>query len=156
MAAYFGVNAFTFRNAAGHALPVRYRFVPGAGENYLAQALKARSPDYLVKEIGPGPRPINFTGFAQIGERGDKVDNSSLAWPETRRLVNLGIITINKASENTPERDRACWSCRARFPQVSESPTPSSAYATRPIRCPLANASKRRTPDGPARRGTVQ
>jgi catalase len=109
-AAYFGVNAFAFRNAAGKVLPVRYRFAPGAGEHYLdPQALKAKAPDYLVKEIGPraASRPVTFTWYAQIGEPGDTVDDPSLAWPEARRLVPLGIITIDKAVANTPERDRA-------------------------------------------------
>jgi catalase len=107
-AAYFGVNAFTFTNAAGHDQPVRYRFVPEAGEHYLMpEALKARSATYLIDEIGPRVRakPVHFTWYAQVGEAGDRVDDPSVAWPENRRLVNLGVITIDSLVANTPDID---------------------------------------------------
>ncbi|WP_406857671.1 catalase family peroxidase [Alsobacter sp. KACC 23698] len=108
--AYFGVNAFYFTNAAGQKLPVRYRFVPGAGERYLtADAVKASSANFLMDEIGPrvATHPVTFTWLAQVGDPGDKIDDPSLAWPESRRQVTLGVITIDKAVPNTPERDRA-------------------------------------------------
>lgn len=107
--AYFGVNAFTFTDAAGHSHAVRYRFVPEAGEHYLVPAaLAARSATYLVDEIGPrvGTRPVRFTWYAQISQAGDRVDDPSVAWPEDRRLVNLGVITIDRQAANTPETDR--------------------------------------------------
>ncbi|KQP80302.1 hypothetical protein ASF57_18135 [Methylobacterium sp. Leaf117] len=108
--AYFGVNAFTFTDATGRPLTVRYRFVPGAGEHHLeSDALKTRSASYLVDEIGPrvAAHPITFMWQAQIAEPADRADDPSMAWPETRRLITLGVITIDKAVENTPERDRA-------------------------------------------------
>jgi catalase len=109
-AAYFGVNAFYFVDAAGKKLAVRYRYVPGDGEHYLSpDAVKARSADYLMDEIGPrvAEHPVTFTWIAQVGDPGDRVDDPSLAWPDTRRQVTLGVITIDKAVPNTPERDRA-------------------------------------------------
>ena len=109
-AAYFGVNAFFFTDGAGRKLPVRYRFVPVAGEHYLtSDAVKSRSADYLIDEIGQrvAAHPLQFTWLAQIGEPTDKIDDPSLAWPEERRLVPLGLITLDKAVMNTPERDRA-------------------------------------------------
>ncbi|TPG46025.1 catalase family peroxidase [Roseomonas nepalensis] len=108
-AAYFGVNAFIFTDAAGHSQSVRYRFVPEAGEHYLApNALKARSATYLIDEIGPRVRaqPIRFTWYAQLSELSDAVDNPSVAWPENRRLVNLGVITIDRLAANVPDTDR--------------------------------------------------
>lgn len=108
--AYFGVNAFSFTDAAGLPLTVRYRFVPAAGEHYLdPDALKTRSASYLGDEIGPrvAAHPVAFTWQAQIAEPADRVDDPSTAWPETRRLITLGVITIDRAVQNTPERDRA-------------------------------------------------
>lgn len=49
---------------------------------------------------------MRFTWFAQIGEPMDRSDDPSAAWPEGRRLVKLGVITIDKAGPNTPASDR--------------------------------------------------
>lgn len=35
-----------------------------------------------------------FDLYAQIAEAGDKVEDPSIAWPETRRMVKLGAITL--------------------------------------------------------------
>src|SRR5580704_14367985 len=88
---YFGVNAFTFVDAAQRRRAVRYRFVPSAGEHGLdAATLKAKGPDYLREEIEARvvAAPIVFDWFAQIAELGDLRDDPSIAWPESRELVN--------------------------------------------------------------------
>lgn len=108
--AYFGVNAFTFTNADGRTLTLRYRLVPGAGEHYInPDALKSQSTGYLVDEIGArvAAHPVVFVWQAQIAEPADRADDPSTAWPESRRLITLGVLTIDRAIENTPERDRA-------------------------------------------------
>jgi catalase len=106
---FFGVNAFYFIDAAGRSLPVRYRFVPQAGEHYLDEAaLKTKSSSYLMDEIAPrvGKSPVRFTWFAQIGEPADRSDDPSVAWPESRRLVRLGVITIDESPPNAAASDR--------------------------------------------------
>jgi catalase len=106
---FFGVNAFYFIDAAGHSVPVRYRFVPEAGERYLSEAaLNSKSPTYLMDEITPHvmKAAVRFTWFAQISEPADRSDDPSVAWPESRRLVKLGVITIDKADSNTAASDR--------------------------------------------------
>lgn len=108
--AYFGVNAFLFTDPAGRARPVRYRFVPEAGEQYLDEAaLRGRSPGYLMEEIvgRVAAGPIRFTWLAQLAEPGDRPDDPSVAWPEARTQVKLGVITIDRAGPGTPEADRA-------------------------------------------------
>ena len=108
--AFFGVNAFLFTDASGHSLPVRYRFIPQAGEHYLdATALGTKSPHYLSDEIVPRvtKAPVRFTWFAQIGAASDDVNDPSVAWPESRRLVKLGVVIIDKAEPTTPAADRA-------------------------------------------------
>jgi catalase len=90
-------------------VPVRYRFVPQAGEHYLSEAaLKSKSPNYLVDEIAPrvAKSPVRFTWFAQVGEPPDRSDDPSVAWPDSRRLVKLGVITIDKPDPNTAASDR--------------------------------------------------
>ena len=108
--AFFGVNAFFFIDGAGHSRPVRYRFMPDAGERYLDEAaLAGKSPNYLFDEIPArvAKAPVRFTWLAQLGEAGDRVDDPSLAWPDSRRLVRLGVIAIDKEGSNTEASDRS-------------------------------------------------
>ena len=109
-AAYFGVNAFQFSDAAGHGRYVRYRFVPESGEHYLdASSLATKSPTYLIDEIVQRvtSTPVRFTWYAQLAETGDVIDDPSVAWPEGRTLVKLGVLTIDRAGPNTAASDQA-------------------------------------------------
>lgn len=96
-APYFGVNAFRFTNAAGESRYVRYRFVPLAGEAYLTAEEQARlPPNYLSEELRGrlAKAPIRFRMEAQIAEAGDDFCDPSIAWPESRKLVDLGLLTL--------------------------------------------------------------
>lgn len=98
-ATYFGVNSVKFTNAAGKSAFVRYRFVPRAGEKYLPpEDRKARGATYLQDELAArvATQPIVFDWYAQIAEQGDKVEDPSIAWPESRRLVKLGTFTLTR------------------------------------------------------------
>jgi catalase len=108
-AAYFGVNAFAFVDAAGNKTFVRYRFVPQAGESYVDEATrKGLGPNYLREEMNTrlARSPAQFDWYAQIAEAGDKLDDPSSAWPETRRLVKLGTLRIDRiaADEGTAHK----------------------------------------------------
>ncbi len=107
---YFGVSTFTFTDARGHATAVRYRFVPQAGSHFLdAAAQKAQGPNYLSKEIAARAKagPIRFDWYAQIAGAGDKLDDPSIAWPDTRKLVKLGTLTITRLGANQAALDKA-------------------------------------------------
>lgn len=97
---YYGVNAFKFTNAKGESTFVRYQLLPLEGAKYLSKedADKA-APGYLVAEIVPHAEktPVKFKLVAQVAEQGDKIDDPSAVWPDNRKLVDLGIITIDKA-----------------------------------------------------------
>lgn len=109
-AAYFGVNAFDFVDASGNKTVVRYRLIPSTGEHYLdAAALKEKGPDFLREDIAArvGKSPIRFDWLAQIAQTGDRIENPSIAWPETRELVKLGTIEIDRLAANEPTADKA-------------------------------------------------
>ncbi len=106
---YFGVNAFAFTDRRGHATAVRYRFVPVAGSHFLdPAAAKARGPNYLQQEIAArvGKGAISFDWYAQVAAPGDKLDDPSIAWPESRKLVKLGTITITALSIDQAADDK--------------------------------------------------
>lgn len=107
-AAYFGVNSFRYTNAAGKSIHVRYRFVPRAGEHYLSpQESKAKGVDYLREELSQrlGQGPIVFDWYAQIADDSDKIEDPSIAWPNDRKLVKLGVITIKSLADD-PSTDK--------------------------------------------------
>ena len=107
---YFGVNAFKFTNKEGRVNYVRYQFVPEEGEHlYSQEEVNKLGPDYLMSDVKNrlGKKPIRFKYYAQVADKGDKLDDPSIAWPDSRRRILLGTIEINKVSSNTPEEDRA-------------------------------------------------
>jgi catalase len=107
---YFGVNAFAFTDAQGHRIFVRYRFLPVGGEAFETQAsLAAKGPDYLQAELPARLEkgPVAFEWYAQIAESSDLVDNPSIAWPESRRLVKLGVIRLDRMAPDAVATDRA-------------------------------------------------
>lgn len=96
---YFGVNAVTFIDAAGNRTHVRSRLVPQAGERILdAAARAAMGPNYLGEEIARrlARGPVTFDWKAQVAEAGDRLDDPSTPWPESRRLVTLGTLAIER------------------------------------------------------------
>lgn len=98
-AAFFGVNAVKFTNAAGKSVYVRYRYAPRAGEHYLKpDELQEKGPNYLQEEIVQrvAKEPVVFDWYAQIAEPGDKIEDPSIAWPESRKLVKLGTFAIDR------------------------------------------------------------
>jgi catalase len=94
---YYGVNTFKFINAAGTVTYGRYQFLPLAGDHYLSDAQTAKeAPDYLSKEIAERIKkgPVKFKLVVQVADPSDKLDDPSIAWPSTRRIVELGTIAI--------------------------------------------------------------
>ncbi|MGH6883078.1 MAG: catalase, partial [Hypericibacter sp.] len=109
-ATYFGINSFKWTNAKGKSVFVRYRYVPRAGEHYLTpDELKAEGPNYLQEEIVTrlAQGPIVFDWYAQIAETGDKIEDPSIAWPESRKLVKLGTFTLTKQPDDLVAADKA-------------------------------------------------
>ena len=41
--------------------------------------------------------PVKFTLLAQVAKQGDTIDNPTIVWPDTRKKIELGTITITKA-----------------------------------------------------------
>jgi catalase len=108
--AYYGVNCFQFTNARGVARFGRYRIVPIGGEQFLSpEEAKAAAPGYLAEEIRSRvkQRPVRFRFSVQLSGPGDKIDDPSIAWPETRELVLLGEIEITKTVDDSDAAEQA-------------------------------------------------
>jgi catalase len=107
---YFGVNAFALSDAQGRTTFVRYRFAPVGGEILLdAAALAARGPNYLQTELPErlAKGPVAFEWYAQIAESSDRIDDPSVAWPEGRKLVKLGLIRIVQMAPDPADAEKS-------------------------------------------------
>jgi catalase len=81
-----------------------------AGEHFLTkEQLATMGPDYLTTEILQRVRrgPVNFKLLLQLAAQGDKVDDPSIAWPDTRKKVVLGTIAITKAVADSQTSEKA-------------------------------------------------
>ena len=107
---YNGVNAFVFVDGSGKRQPFRLKYVPVAGAEVLsAEDAAKQAPDYLVAEL---PRriaqgPVSFRMMAQLAEAGDPTNDATQAWPATRRMVDLGTVTLTKAAVDSATAEKA-------------------------------------------------
>jgi catalase len=102
--AYFGVNAFKFTNAKGTATFGRYQLHPVGGEKVLtSEQVSKKGPDYLAEEIRDRVRrgPVKYKLLLQVAGPDDKIDDPTMAWPDSRKKVELGSLVITKAVKDS-------------------------------------------------------
>ena len=134
---YFGVNSFKFTNAKGDSTVVRYQMLPEGGAEYLTkEQLAEAGPNYLADEIRKrvGDGPVRMKLQVQIAEPGDKIDDPSIAWPDSRKTVELGVIEIDKVDPDSDAAQRALLFLENAVPAGIETADPmidirSQAYA---------------------------
>jgi len=106
---FFGVNAFAFTNAQGETRYGRYRIIPLAGAQFLGTEEAARqTPNYLMEELPLrlGKEEAKYRLVLQLAEPGDAVDDPTAVWPEERKQVELGVLTLKTAVANSREAER--------------------------------------------------
>ncbi len=61
--------------------------------------------DYLASEIGQrvARAPVKFRLMLQIAQSGDVLNDPSVAWPDSRRTVELGVLFITKLAPDNNE-----------------------------------------------------
>jgi catalase len=118
---YFGVNTFKFTNAAGKATFGRYQLQPVAGAKYITDdAATKAAPDYLMNEIGQRVQkdPVKFRVALQLAGPGDKLDDPSVAWPDSRQTAELGTVTLTRVTTDksiAPAEAALCDSATSRM-----------------------------------------
>jgi catalase len=100
---FYGLNAFYFTNSAGAAVPVRWSVVPqdsvvsqdGAG----AAPPSSPAKDYLFDDLirAVAQRPLSWRLMLTVGEPGDPTHDATKPWPQSRRSINAGTLTITAA-----------------------------------------------------------
>jgi catalase len=101
------LNAFRFVDAAGASTPVRWSTVPvqplaadsaepsaAEGKNYLF--------DNLIAQIAQ--QPLQWRLIVAVSRADDPTNDATLPWPEGRRQIDAGTITIDQASSEDSGR----------------------------------------------------
>jgi catalase len=97
---YYGNNAFIFVNAKGEKHAGRTRIVPVDGDKWLSDAAAAKTaPNYLIDEM-PKRVPFKMKVMVQLANAGDQTSDGSIPWPDDRKLVELGVITVTTVAPN--------------------------------------------------------
>ena len=96
--AFFSNDAFVFVNGQGVKQPGRYKFLPVAGLQDLSEAdAKAKAANFLVEDLATRLEsgPIRFRMIVQLPNAGDPTHDPSLVWPDDRKTVDVGIVSIS-------------------------------------------------------------
>jgi catalase len=108
-ACYYSEHAFKFTAADGSSRFGRYRWVPEAGEAYLApDDAGKRSANFLRDELEGRLKkgPVAFRLVLQLAGEGDPTDDATALWPADRPLVELGRLEVTQISPTSAADER--------------------------------------------------
>jgi catalase len=94
---YRGIDAFVFVDKAGHRQAFRYILTPEMSVGLTPEEAVRKPADFLVDELPQriSRRPVVFHLKAQLAADGDQTSDPSQPWPEDRKVVDLGVLTLD-------------------------------------------------------------
>lgn len=95
---YYGIDAFNLVDKAGAKQAVRYQMVPEKLVHLKPEDAAKQKPDFLVEDLPArvAKKPVVFHLKAQLAAAGDQTKDPSQPWPDDRKLVDLGTLTLDK------------------------------------------------------------
>ena len=102
------INSFIFTDSSGADHAVRWSLIPAAEPVPVApDELAKRGPDFLEAEIAERIKgaPARWTMQVTVANPGDQTADPSEAWPQDRRSIDVGTLTVQKIEA---ERDGPC------------------------------------------------
>lgn len=105
---YHGIDAFIFVNKAGKRQAVRYVIAPEKLVHITPEEAAKLSPDYLFDDVAKriSQKPLVFHLRAQLAEPGDPTNDASQPWPDDRKQVDLGVLTITRVLPDSAAAER--------------------------------------------------
>ena len=102
---YYGIDAFVFVNKAGERQAVRYQMLPENVVHLDKSDAAKRAPDFLMEELPERLKrgPVTFHYKAQLAAADDSTKDPAKPWPDNRKVVELGVLTIDRAAANSVE-----------------------------------------------------
>lgn len=106
---FHGLNAFLFTNAQGDSVPVRWIMEPDASGPQSVSTTQAAShdnPNYLFDDLiaQVHQHPLRWHLILTVGQSGDPTNDATLPWPDSRRRIDAGTLTIDnvQSEDNSP------------------------------------------------------
>jgi catalase len=102
------LNSFVFADSSGAENTVRWSLLPAVQPVPISQEdLAKRGPNFLEQEITERVRggPQRWTMVVSVANPGDPTADPSKAWPEDRRAIEVGTLTVQQIE---PEPDGPC------------------------------------------------
>jgi catalase len=105
---YHGIDAFIFVNNAGHRQAVRYVIAPEKLVHITPEEAAKLPPNYLFDDLAKriAQKPLVFHLKAQLAEPGDQTNDASQPWPDDRKIVDLGVLTLTKVLPDSAEAEK--------------------------------------------------
>jgi catalase len=96
---YNGIDALIFVNAAGEKQAFRYIIAPERIVHLSKDEVANRSPNYLTDELRQrlAKGRVTFHIKAQLAAPADQTKDPTQAWPDDRKVVDLGTLTITSS-----------------------------------------------------------
>jgi catalase len=94
---YRGMDAFVFVDKAGHRQAVRYIMAPEKSVHLTAEKAARKPPNFLVDDLPQriAKKPVAFHLKVQLAAVGDQTKDPSQPWPDNRKVVDLGVLTLD-------------------------------------------------------------
>jgi catalase len=105
---FYSIHTFKFINKANKTTLVKWRFVPQDGVKRLSdEELKTAPARFLNDDIMAKTKagPVRWDMVLTIGDSSDEQVNPTVYWPEDRKQINAGVLTLTSAS---PQQGGVC------------------------------------------------
>src|SRR5262252_1348589 len=134
---YHGIDAFIFVSKRGQRQAVRYLLVPQKLVHLTPEEAAKQSPNFLTDELTKriARKPVTYHLKAQLAEHGDQTKDGSQPWPDDRKVVDLGVLTLTKLLPDSLTAERKLLFTPTRLIEgieLSDDPLPparAAAYA---------------------------
>jgi catalase len=105
---YHGIDAFIFVGKSGQRQAVRYVIAPEKLVHVTPEEAAKQSPDYLFDDLAKriAQKPLVFHLKAQLAEPSDQTKDASQPWPDNRKVVDLGVLTLTKVVPNGAQAEK--------------------------------------------------
>jgi catalase len=102
---FYSINAFQLVNSAGRTQLARWSVVPDTAYDILPPGSAA--PNALQEDLATrlSNGPVHWHLQLQLAQPGDPGNDATIEWPEDRKVIDAGVLTLERA---IPQDDGPC------------------------------------------------
>ena len=97
---YYSIHAYFLKNDNLERQAVRFEWQPIPQNDYSTASHSMENE--LIHKVEQG-HPVRFRLLMQLAEKGDATDDPTIAWPDDRKKIEAGILTLNSLRTDNAE-----------------------------------------------------